>query len=194
MSRRPSSSYATASAASIHRVSLSSTPDSRNLYVPTLPPADSLPEMMTKSLPIHIQGSMKRTPSEVQLLHQEALADYKDYEMFERIVNGILQRTGHPRRNGENSLFIAPRTPPSAEEEQERLNSHRIVQNLIRTRSQPISEAEASPWEVAARTNYEVDMSRGNDVSTMCTHLLPDPTPLTEQSRCDSGVFLIEDL
>lgn len=65
----------------------------------------------TKSVPIHIEG-MRRTPSEVQLLHDEAIADHRDYCMFARIVSGIRQHRP----------------------------TDQTVNNIIRTRTQPVEE------------------------------------------------------
>lgn len=50
----------------------------------------------SKAIPI--SKSMKRTPSEIQLLEDEALADYRDYCMYTRIVNGMSEKKGHPFR------------------------------------------------------------------------------------------------
>lgn len=42
----------------------------------------------SESIPI-AGNKLKRTPSEVQLYEEEAMADYRDYAMFQRIVDGI---------------------------------------------------------------------------------------------------------
>lgn len=42
----------------------------------------------SESIPIDA-NKLKRTPSEVQLFEEEAIADYRDYAMFTRIVDGI---------------------------------------------------------------------------------------------------------
>jgi hypothetical protein len=46
----------------------------------------------TKSENIPITDAIHRTPSEIQLCENAAIADYRDYCMFVRIVNGISSR------------------------------------------------------------------------------------------------------
>lgn len=79
----------------------------------------------SKSIPIPFQG-LRRTPSELQLLQDEAMADYQDYCMYARIVNGIHSRGGG---SGDN-----PRSRANAV-----ANIH-SVQNIIRTRHLPVPE------------------------------------------------------
>jgi hypothetical protein len=59
----------------------SRTPNSVTIY----PPIKSLHP--TKSIPI--MKALRRTASELQLVEDEEMADYRDYCMFTRIVNGI---------------------------------------------------------------------------------------------------------
>jgi hypothetical protein len=56
-------------------------------------PADTL-----KSQSIPISGA-HRTASEVQLCEDEALADYRDFVVYSRIVNGISRQQERPSRN-----------------------------------------------------------------------------------------------
>jgi hypothetical protein len=50
------------------------------------------PHSRGKSQSIPITNGMHRTPSEIQLCEGEAIADYRDYCMFARIVDGIQKR------------------------------------------------------------------------------------------------------
>ena len=70
----------------------------------------------SQSIPISSKG-MHRTPSEIQLCQDEALADYRDYCMYSRIVDGISRRSS---ANYENDACIA---------------------NIQRTRCQPPEES-----------------------------------------------------
>lgn len=45
----------------------------------------------SQSIPISNSGGMQRTASEVQLYEEEEMADFRDYVMFTRIVNGIVR-------------------------------------------------------------------------------------------------------
>ena len=78
----------------------------------------------SKSIPIPSKG-LRRTPSELQLLQDEATADYQDYCMYARIVNGIHSRGGR----GDNPKSLANAVA----------NIH-SVQNIIRTRHLPVPE------------------------------------------------------
>jgi hypothetical protein len=50
------------------------------------------------SIPIASQHTLKRTPSEIQLDEDEAMAEYRDYAMFRRIVKGM-ERTQRTTRD-----------------------------------------------------------------------------------------------
>ena len=73
----------------------------------------------TKSIPI--SKSMKRTPSELQLMEDEALADYRDYCMYVRIVNGM--RGGHNHHGGRLGT------------------TEESVANIMRTRQMPVADS-----------------------------------------------------
>jgi hypothetical protein len=75
----------------------------------------------TKSIPI--SKSMRRTPSELQLSEDEAMADYRDYCMFARIVNGISEHQACSHH------------PISAS----------VIANIVRTRHLPIQESSSYP-------------------------------------------------
>jgi len=74
----------------------------------------------SKSIPI---TNMKRTLSEIQLCEEEALADYRDYCFYCRLVNGI-----NSRREGNHDPYHRHRpTDPS-------------VENIMRTRHLPVAD------------------------------------------------------
>lgn len=85
-------------------------------------PFPSLPSSISRSIPI-ASSSLKRTASEVQLLEDEAMADYRDFCMYMRIVNGMNERQSWTKlpsfNNGE-------------------------IQNIIRTRHKPVEEGPSS--------------------------------------------------
>lgn len=84
-------------------------------------PFPSLPSPISRSIPI-ASSSLKRTASELQLVQDEAMADYRDFCMYMRIVNGMKERrsfTQLPSANGE-------------------------IQNIIRTRHNPVQEGPSS--------------------------------------------------
>lgn len=49
-------------------------------------------DLEPKSKSIPIQKYLRRTPSELQLCQDEAVADYKDYCMYSRILGGITRQ------------------------------------------------------------------------------------------------------
>jgi hypothetical protein len=53
------------------------------------PPMNTTASSCSQTRSVPIANGMKRTPSELQLSEEEALADYRDYCMFSRIVTGI---------------------------------------------------------------------------------------------------------
>lgn len=68
----------------------------------------------TKAIPI-ASNSMKRTASELQLMEDEAMADYRDYCMYTRIVNGMTERrswTELPSQDGAIRNIIRTRHLP----------------------------------------------------------------------------------
>jgi hypothetical protein len=63
-----------------------------------------------KSQSIPIQSGIRRTTSEVQLCEEQDLADFRDYVMFTRIVDGICktqQETKDYKLKQENDLCLA---------------------------------------------------------------------------------------
>jgi hypothetical protein len=53
------------------------------------------PTLRSQSIPIVNSSNMKRTPSELQLCEEQEMADYRDYVMFSRIVDGIARQQQH---------------------------------------------------------------------------------------------------
>jgi hypothetical protein len=78
----------------------------------------------SKSIPIPSRG-LRRTPSELQLLSDEATADYQDYCMYVRIVKGMTHSKGGGSDDDPRSLANAV------------ANAH-SVQNIIRARHLPV--------------------------------------------------------
>jgi hypothetical protein len=70
--------------------------------------ASSGPKAKSQSIPI--QGGIRRTTSELQLCEEQDLADFRDYVMFTRIVDGICktqQETMDYKLKQENDLCLA---------------------------------------------------------------------------------------
>jgi len=93
------------------------------------------------SKPIRIERSMRRTPSERQLMYQEMVADHRDYCMFQRIVRGIMSSP----KNGQNEIHEGDiqtkldHMPPQ---------SQKVLESIVRTRNQ----SEENP-EMTFRTS-----------------------------------------
>jgi hypothetical protein len=83
------------------------------------------PSQRSKSRSIPITNGMHRTPSEIQLCEDEALADYRDYCMFVRIVDGISRRQS---TNQDLDLIY---------------EYDACLANIRRTRSQPPEESQS---------------------------------------------------
>ena len=163
-------------------------------------------QTLKKSVPIHIQNFVHRTPSEIQLREDEMVADIRDYCMFQRIVNGM--------------------TNPNARTPNQAYHNDPIVQRIIQTRAHPVSTGgpatEAMMYQqqelslggkrdtnFGAAWNLESssvglaypspDPNAGgyqtHDAYTSCNHMANgmDTSP-APASRNNSGVFLFEDL
>jgi hypothetical protein len=109
----------------------SSTPDSVTMY-PAHPAFKSLEReesIRTKSIPtksIPIVKNLKRTPSELQLMEDEAMADFRDYCMYTRIVSGITGARRHPA-------------------------DLKAINNIVRTRHLPVFDTSSSYAELNSR-------------------------------------------
>jgi hypothetical protein len=138
----------------------SRTPDSATFY----PPINSL-SAPSKSIPI--AKSLKRTASELRLMEDEAMADFRDYRMYTRITNGI--------NSGDST---------------------EAVNNIIRTRPLPIRQISSSyqedsikyfipPLESASRISYHYSHEK-NQQST-----IPDPED-EESSPQEEDIFAMD--
>jgi hypothetical protein len=71
-------------------------------------PCEQVPKAKSQSIPI--QSGIRRTTSELQLCEEQDLADFRDYVMFTRIVDGICktqQETEDCKLKQENDLCLA---------------------------------------------------------------------------------------
>jgi hypothetical protein len=71
-------------------------------------PCKEVPKSKSQSIPI--QSGVRRTSSELQLCEEQDLADFRDYVMFTRIVDGICktqQETEDYKLKQENDLCLA---------------------------------------------------------------------------------------
>jgi hypothetical protein len=84
-----------------------------------LRPTSSSSHASSKSIPIK-GSSMRRTHSELQLIESEVLAEYRDYRMYKRIVDGM------KRQNSVNSCSNTSWTSDDS------------LANIIRTRHTPV--------------------------------------------------------
>ena len=94
--------------------------------IPFPPLPDSITRRSSRSIPI-ASSSLKRTASELQLIEDEAMADYRDFCMYLRIVNGM-----NERRSWNSSKFPCY------------YNNDGEIQNIIRTRHNPVKEGPSS--------------------------------------------------
>jgi hypothetical protein len=103
----------------------------------------------SKSIPIPSRGLL-RTPSELQLLQDEAVAEYRDYCMYVRIVNGIHRLDGDNR-----SLANA-------------LANAKSIHNIIRARHLPVPDVSSSLQEDddQFRQNWQVCSDCGTVVDS----------------------------
>jgi hypothetical protein len=86
----------------------------------------------SESIPI-ATNKLRRTPSEVQLYEEEAMADYRDYAMFQRIVDGIQKtqsQTRDCRWRHENDLSLQHVYKARHEEKGDAMNSWGLTDKL----------------------------------------------------------------
>lgn len=89
------------------------------------PDDDDFAPLQRKSQSIPITKGLHRTPSEIQLCEDEALADYRDYCMYTRIVHGI------------------QRSQCQAQDFDLQLENDACLQNIRRTRCGPPEESQS---------------------------------------------------
>jgi hypothetical protein len=99
-----------------------------------------LPASVSQAIPIPIptasESMKKRKDSELQLKEDEAMADYRDFCMYCRIVNGIRER---------RSWTDLPSAISSADND--------TINHIIRTRHQPVQEPCSYCGEVGETTS-----------------------------------------
>lgn len=131
-----------------------------SLSVPTTGPcgivgcSDVQNGITAMSKPIHIEGSIVRTPSEIQLMQQEVLADHRDYCMFQRIVTGILSSSKDETRKSHGNKI-------QQQVEKMPYHSKKVLESIVRTRNQPV---ESYSFQInESPTNKSASI--GNDVA-----------------------------
>ena len=87
----------------------------------------------SKSIPI---SNIKRTLSEIQLHEDEAMADYRDYCFYARLVNGI-----NSRREGSFNHY--------------HLSADQSIANIVRTRNLPVMDDSFSQTDPHAYSNTD---------------------------------------
>jgi hypothetical protein len=118
-------------------------------------------EPKSKSIPI--QKYIQRTPSELQLHEDEAVADYRDYCMYSRIVSGITrqQMKQHDlRQRYQNDLTIENimRTRHEPRHQEPSLTNQRIM-NILYQASVEMDD-DWAPDLVEARSSNETDLEQ----------------------------------
>jgi hypothetical protein len=134
----------------------------------------------SKSIPI--SKSMTRTQSELQLVEDEAIADFRDYCMYTRIVNGINSKDQHLRSRGSRAS-----------------NDNESVNNIIRTRHLPVRDFSASYQDDFLRDQCWQEDNSYDSPLIYETDSFPSPWPLSPQSRTvdpedpdDEGIFVLD--
>lgn len=93
----------------------------------------------SRSIPI--PHRIHRTPSEVQLLEDEAMADYRDYCMYHRIVSGIAK----------NNLILGNSHVVSPQREG---NNTAISNNIVRARHGNFAQTSTKKESKSTKTHY----------------------------------------
>lgn len=96
------------------------------------------------SKPIFIEGAIGRTPSEVQLMYQEVMADHRDYCMFQRIVTGILSRTKDEELEAQSDVIQLKLDKMPRQ-------SQKVLENIVRTRNQPVTNSSLKTDESSCK-------------------------------------------
>ena len=160
------------------------TPDSVTMYPASFPARQASFKKMeersvsvpTKSIPI--TKNIKRTPSELQLMEDEAVADFRDYCMYTRIVSGITGARHHP----------ADLT---------------AINNIVRTRHLPVQDPTSSYVEQNSRYAMMVpslvesacritDESSSGHGADDDGYDLFFPPPVEDNDDSEEGVFVMD--
>lgn len=136
------------------------------------------PSQTHKSQSIPITNGIHRTLSEIQLCEDEALADYRDYCMYTRIVDGI-QRRQSSHSSGDIDLIY---------------ENDACLANIRRTRCQPPEESHS------LKTRHDSLLQVLRDPSLKTTHdFLTEATAIhqgtifdQDYQEDDEGVFVID--
>lgn len=123
----------------------------------------------SKSIPI---SNIKRTASEIQLHEDEALADWRDYVMFSRIVTGMKEK-----REGINDRF--------------RRSTDQSLANIIRTRNLPVESEYYS-----SHAPYQPNLL---NVTLPGHRLQQRKSPMNDyivdtEEEHEEGIFILDDL
>ena len=134
----------------------------------------------SKSIPI--SKSMTRTQSEVQLVEDEAMAEFRDFCMYKRIVNGINSKGQHRLPGGTSHS-----------------HDNESVNNIIRTRHLPMRDF-SSPYQDDFLRNQ--CWREDNQYASSPIHIndsFPTSCPLSSQSLTvdpedpdDEGIFVLD--
>jgi len=143
-------------------------------FAPIVSPDDSMTLQDTlhnkTSPPVPITKGLRRTPSEIQLCEDLALAEHRDYCMFTRIVSGIQRRQSEQQDMYclyENDACLANihRTRCGAAEDSRSLESrHQSLLDVLgnpslKTSHDFLTEAQS----VVASSNYDTILNKQED-------------------------------
>jgi hypothetical protein len=147
-----------------------------------------------KSLSIPISpNKMRRTASEIQLHEDEALADWRDYVMYSRIVNGMNEKRAQRMMNH------------GRRRHHHKSSTDQCLANIIRTRNLPVedgvdmsptsSSCYFHPTGAASSTSFG---SCPNGMQQRSPYLLDlyggDVAEHANDEERDEGIFVLDDL
>ena len=183
---------------------------------PPPPPPTEAKQLKSQSIPI---SGAHRTASEVQLCEDEALADYRDYVVFSRIVNHHRQRqqqysknlqlqehqqqSHHPYWQQESDKCLAhvlkTRHSPIHQDTLQRL-SHHIAPMQQKTIQDAPSLLSSSPDDYYCGEDAPTTTAAGNWILSSRADLILEDTPLTSDYNHDregkededEGIFALE--
>jgi hypothetical protein len=122
----------------------------------------------SKSIPI---TNIKRTASEIQLQEEEAMADYRDYCMYARIVNGMSEK-----RERISDSF--------------RRSTDQSLANIMRTRTLPVKE-ESFPQEETYNSDNLIDVAIANSRLQQRQYYL-NGTGLGFEEEREEEIFILD--
>jgi hypothetical protein len=107
--------------------------------------SQSIPVVPSKSIPI---SSLKRTPSEVQLQEDEAMAEYRDYCFYVRLVNGMNATRHHYFNNDRHGR-----------------STDASLANIMRTRNLPVRNESFGSREPHGRDPRNLQNPRQSSIT-----------------------------